>query len=166
MDRDRATTWSRSLPRMLRASGAFAKALRDIRILGKGPLGTAIAYAIGALVGFHLRFPPATTSVLWPPNAILTTAFLLVHPRHWWMYLLATFPAHLLVEIPNVTPVAMVPLLFVSNCSEGLIAAAIVRSLSDRPDRFNTIRRMGGFIIGAVLAAPILSSFLRTHSPS
>jgi signal transduction histidine kinase len=126
----------------------------------KGPAAIAVAYAIGAQVGFHLRFPPATTSILWPPNAILTTALLLVNPTKWWMYLLAALPAHLLVEIPVVKPVAMVPLLFVTNCSEALIAAAIVRSFSDRPERFDTLRRMVVFIVGAVLAAPVLSSFL------
>ena len=36
--------------------------------------GVAAAYYVGAVVGFVLRFPPATTSVLWPPNAILTAA--------------------------------------------------------------------------------------------
>jgi signal transduction histidine kinase/integral membrane sensor domain MASE1 len=127
---------------------------------GKGPLATAAAYAIGAQVGFHLRFPPATTSILWPANAILTSAFLLANPKNWWIYLLATFPVHLLVELPVVKPAEMVPLLFATNCSEALIAAAIVRSFSDRPDRFDTLRRMAVFIGGAVLAGPLLSSFL------
>jgi two-component system, LuxR family, sensor kinase FixL len=127
---------------------------------GTGPLVTAVAYAIGAQVGFHLRFPPATTSILWPPNAILTSTLLLVSPRKWWIYLLAVLPAHLLVEIPVVRPVELVPLLFITNCSEALIAAAIVRSFSDRPDRFDTLRRMSVFIVGAVLAAPTISSFL------
>ena len=52
-------------------------------------------------------------------------------------------------------------LLFVTNCCEALLAASIVRYLSDRPDRFDTIQRMSRlFVCGAVLAAPILSSFL------
>jgi integral membrane sensor domain MASE1 len=55
----------------------------------KGPVATAVAYAIGAQIGFHLRFPPATTSILWPPNAILTTALLVVDPKKWWICLLA-----------------------------------------------------------------------------
>ena len=49
--------------------------------------------------------------------------------------------------------------LFVTNCSEALIAAVAVRSLSDAPSRFDTLRRMTAFIIGAVLAAPFVSSF-------
>ena len=49
--------------------------------------------------------------------------------------------------------------LFVTNCSEALIAAVAVRSLSDAPGRFDTLRRMAAFIIGAVLVAPFVSSF-------
>ena len=142
------------------AGRPFESAARVFKGSWKGPVATAVAYAIGAQVGFHLRFPPATTSILWPPNAILTTALLVVDPKKWWFYLLAALPAHLLVELPIVKPAGMVPLLFVTNCSEALIAAVIVRSFSDRPDRFDTLRRMVVFIIGAVLAAPALSSFL------
>ena len=138
----------------------MAWALRGAASAWKGPLATAVAYAIAAQIGFRMTFPPATTSVLWPPNAILTIAFLLARPRDWWMYLLATFPAHLIVEIPVVSPTALVPFLFVTNCSEALIAVGIVRRLSDHPGRFDTIRRMGAFIIGVVLVAPMVSSFL------
>ena len=41
----------------------------------------AVAYYAGAEIGLALTFPPATTSILWPPNAILTVALLLVPVR-------------------------------------------------------------------------------------
>ena len=31
-------------------------------------VSVAVAYYLGARVGFVLRFPPATTSLLWPPT--------------------------------------------------------------------------------------------------
>src|SRR5437773_2135998 len=40
-------------------------------------LAVAVAYYVGAQLGFILRFPPTTPSVLWPPNSILTAALLL-----------------------------------------------------------------------------------------
>ena len=55
-------------------------------------------YYLGAQIGLALTFPPSTTSVLWPPNAILTAALLLVPPRHWWVCLAAALPVHLLLE--------------------------------------------------------------------
>src|SRR5207253_35911 len=69
-----------------------------------GPiLATALlvcaAYYVGANVGFILRFPPATPSLLWPPNSILTATLLLSAPRRWGIYLLAALPAHLVAEL-------------------------------------------------------------------
>jgi signal transduction histidine kinase/integral membrane sensor domain MASE1 len=52
----------------------------------------------------------------------------------------------------------LVGLLFLTNCSEALIAASLVRWLSDAPTGFNTLRRVTVFI-GAAIAAPVLSSF-------
>ena len=46
-----------------------------------------------------------------------------------------------------------------TNCSEALIAAGLVRRLSDSTTEFNTIRRVAVFIACAGLAAPVLSSF-------
>src|SRR5262245_25749823 len=60
----------------------------------------AVVYHLGARFGEQLRFLPVTTSVLWPPNAILTATLLLAAPRWWWVYLLAALPAHLLGQPP------------------------------------------------------------------
>ena len=90
-----------------------------------GPiLATALlvcaAYYVGANVGFILRFPPATPSVLWPPNSILTATLLLSPPRRWGIYLLAAFPAHLVAELGAEWPVSLVLTLFVTNCRASL----------------------------------------------
>src|SRR5262245_4326441 len=128
-----------------------------VRIVATAVL-VAVAYHLGARFGEQLRFLPVTTSVLWPPNAILTATLLLAAPRWWWVYILAAFPAHLLGQ-PAARPMSMATLLFFTNCSEALIAALSVRFLSDAPGRFDTLRRMAAFIIGAVLIAPFTSSF-------
>ena len=59
----------------------------------------SVGYYVGSLLGFELKFPGSTPSMLWPPNAILTAALLLTAPGRWWMYLLAALPAHLVVEL-------------------------------------------------------------------
>jgi signal transduction histidine kinase/integral membrane sensor domain MASE1 len=118
-----------------------------------------VGYYVGANLGFILRFPPATPSVMWPPNAILTATLLLTPPRRWWIYLLAAFPAHLVAELGAGLPTSLVLALFATNCSEALLAAAGVRWLSDAPVRFDTLRRVAAFIVAAVLLAPFVSSF-------
>ena len=106
-----------------------------------------------------LRFPPATTSVLWPPNSILTAALLLTPIRRWWVCLAGALPVHFLIQSSLGWPVALVGTLFLTNCSEALIAAGFIRAFSDAPLRFDTFRRVVVFIIGAGLLAPLLSSF-------
>ena len=101
-----------------------------VQIIGAAVL-VAVAYYLGARIGEQLRFLPVTTSVLWPPNAILTAALLLTRPRRWWIYLLAALPAHLLGCCPPRAPRRLVLALFVTNCSEALIAA-VARSVAER----------------------------------
>src|SRR6516164_133847 len=52
-------------------------------------LAVGASYYLGAQVGLALRFPPATTSVIWPPNALLTAALLLTTPSRWWICIAA-----------------------------------------------------------------------------
>jgi signal transduction histidine kinase/integral membrane sensor domain MASE1 len=119
----------------------------------------ALGYYVGARLGFALKFPHETPSVMWPPNAVLTTTLLLTMPRRWPMYLLAALPAHLAVELPVLKPVSLVFGLFLTNCSEAMLAAGLLRRVSDAPARLDTLRRMALFIAVAAIVAPFLSSF-------
>jgi len=120
----------------------------------------AVSYYLGSLLGLVLRVPPETTSVLWPPNAILTAALLLTpSPRRWWIYLAAAFPAHLAVQLGTGWPRAMILALYFTNCSEALIAAGCLRRLDPMRVRFDTLKGMASFLVAAVLVAPLLSSF-------
>lgn len=123
-------------------------------------LVVSAAYLVGARIGFALVFPPSTPSVLWPPNSILTVALLLTPVRRWWICLLAALPAHIVIELTAGLPPALVLALFVTNCSEAVLAAAGVRAFSDVPARFDTLRRVAIFIGAAALFAPFVSSFL------
>ena len=121
--------------------------------------GVGVAYYAGSLLGMQLRLPPATPSILWPPNAILASALLLADPRRWPIVLLAAIPAHLVVELQTGWPPLLVLSLFLTNCLEATIAAGGVRLLSDAPWRFDTPRRLIALIVAAGIAAPLVSSF-------
>ena len=123
-------------------------------------LAVCLAYFAGSHVGLALRFPPATTSLLWPPNTVLTVALLLTaSTRRWPLYLAAALPAHLVMVLPTGWPWPLVLALFATNCSEALIAAGTVRALTGGPIRFDSLRRTGLFIGAVVLLAPFVSSF-------
>lgn len=121
---------------------------------------TAVAYYGGAKLGLALTLPGEAVSTLWPPNAILLSALLLMPRRTWWVIILATFPAHLAVELQGGVPFAMVACWFISNVSEALIGAECMRLLVGEPLRFNTLRAGTVFVAGAGGFAAFLSSFL------
>ena len=128
--------------------------------VGATALAVCLGYFVGANIGFILRLPPATPSILWPPNSILTAALLMSPPRRWGIYLLAALPAHLVVELPVISPPTLVFVLFATNCLEALIGAGAVRALSDAPARFDTLPRVAAFVVGAGFLGPFLSSFV------
>src|SRR2546426_12001582 len=97
-------------------------------------LAVAVAYYVGAQLGFILRFPPTTPFVLWPPNSILTAALLLTPVRRWGLFLLAAPPADLAPEVPVVPPPPLLGLL-PPHVGRALAAAAWLRWLRDAPTR-------------------------------
>lgn len=119
----------------------------------------ATAYYVGAQIGFALTFQPYPVSTLWPPNSILFAALLLSPVRSWWILLLAAFPAHILVQLNVKVPVTMILSWFVSNCSEALIGASVLRYMLKTEVRFDNTQHVGTFIFVALLG-PFLSSFL------
>src|SRR6267378_2812250 len=119
-----------------------------------------VAYYVGALIGFALKFPSHSPSALWPPNSILLAALLLLPTRQWWVVLLGAFPAHLLVQLPRGVPVVMSLAFFLSNSCEALLGAFLIRRSIDGPLRFDSLKSAGVFVLAAVVVAPFLSSFL------
>jgi PAS domain S-box-containing protein len=138
---------------------------RGIRVLPalravRAALLVGLAYYLGAKVGLALTFQTQAVSTLWPPNAILLAAFLLTPARSWWLLLLAVFPVHLAVELRAGVPLPMVLCWYVSNCSEALIGALLVRRFATSPPWFDSFLRISIFFMCAALVAPFLSSFL------
>jgi signal transduction histidine kinase len=138
------TTASRNVPMVRHAVAALV---------------VGVAYYTAAKIGFALTFQPHPVSTLWPPNSILFAALLLSRPRSWWLLLLAALPAHLLVQLNADIPTAMILCWCVSNCSEALIGAALLRYLTKSELRFDTTHHVSLFIVVAMLGS-FLSSFL------
>jgi signal transduction histidine kinase len=114
---------------------------------------------VGAKVGLALTFSPFPLAVLWPPNAIVFGALLIAPTRWWWVLLLAVLPAHLLAETQESVPLSMVLCWYVSNMSEALIGAGLVRYLAGRPTRLDTVHGATVVCCAAAVAA-VLSSVL------
>ena len=122
-------------------------------------LATCGGYYLASLIGLALTMPPATTSMLWPPNAVLTAALLLTQPRRWAFVLLPVLPVHVVIQYGTGWPFSMILALFVTNCLEAMIAAGGLHLLSDTPWRLDSLRGLTSFYVSAVIVAPVLSSF-------
>ena len=122
-------------------------------------LAVAAGYYLGARLGVILRLPPATTSVLWPPNAFLTAVLLLSTPGRFWIWLLAALPAHALVLAQAGFPASFIAGIYATNCFEALLAAWLIHRYSDAPALIDTLHRVTVFVVASVIVAPIVSSF-------
>jgi PAS domain S-box-containing protein len=119
-----------------------------------------VAYYLGAKMGFALTFHPHPVSVMWLPNSILLSAFLLMPVRKWWLLLVTVFPAHIAVELGSGVPWSMVLCWFISNCFEAVFGAAAIRVFCKEPVRFDNFRNISVFFLCGALLAPLLSTFL------
>src|SRR3954471_8536572 len=117
-------------------------------------------YYFGAKIGFALTYRPHPVSVLWPPNAILLSALLLMPVRQWWIVFVAAFPAHWLVQLQSDVPPGMVLCWFISNSCEALIGAICVRHFIARPVRLDRLFNVAIFCFCGAFLGPFLSSFL------
>jgi len=140
---------------------AAPQSLRDARLTSWVGIAVLVfvGYYLGARVGLSFTFLPNPISVLWPPNAIVFTALLLVPVERWWLVVAAALPAHLLAELQGGVPVVMVLCWFVSNVTEALIGASFTRWVVRDRLTFDTLLNVTGFLSAAVLAV-FASSFL------
>jgi PAS domain S-box-containing protein len=139
---------------------AFRDPGRRLPRLALAAASTAIAYWAGAKLGFQLERGPEPVALLWPPNALLLAALLVVPTRYWWVILLGALPAHLFVELGSGVPLRMVLSWYVSNAFEALLGAALVRRFNGPGRRLDSVRALGVFIVCASFFATFASSFL------
>jgi two-component system sensor histidine kinase UhpB len=121
------------------------------------PAVVALAYYLGARVGFLFTLPAVPQSVLWLPNSILLAALLVSPPRRWPVLLAAAFPAQMLVAWQSGAPFQMMSLLFVTNCADAALGATLWRVLSRGEPRLEGLRPMLTFLVVAAVPTILLS---------
>src|SRR6185503_15299223 len=113
-----------------------------VRLAASVALVTA-SYYLGGLIGLQLKLRPFGISIIWPPNAILLAALMLIPVRRWWVYLLALLPAHLHLVAhfhpANITLPTMLSQ-FAGNTGQAVFAALTMRAIAGFPPRLDTLR--------------------------
>ena len=119
----------------------------------------ALAYYVGARIGFLFQVPSVPQSILWLPNAILLAALLLLPVREWWLPLVAVLPAQLLVGWQTHAPLVTMSLLYVTNCGDAMLGAASVRWFLGGTPRFDGLQNTLIFLACGATLSPIIASF-------
>ncbi|HEX4467898.1 MAG TPA: MASE1 domain-containing protein [Gemmatimonadaceae bacterium] len=122
-------------------------------------LAVAIAYYVGARVGFLFQSPSVPQSVLWLPNSILLAALCVSPLRSWPVLMLASFPAQLLVGWQTHGPIVTMALIFVTNCADAALGATIWRFVSPGEWRIEGLRPMLAFLVLCATIPTLLLSF-------
>ena len=121
---------------------------------------TAIAYYFGSLFGLGLQLAPSGVSSLWPPNALLLAVLLLTSRRHWWIFLAATFPAHLLAHGPFGVPLPVMTVQFASNVLQASLSAIAFQYFAGERPAFDKLKVVVSFIAATVLAVPAIVALM------
>jgi signal transduction histidine kinase len=117
----------------------------------------AIAYYLGARLGLGFRFQNSQIGVVWPPNALLIAALVLVSRRRWWIVFAATALVHALVMGLSV-PAWRVAWQIIANSAYAATTAAVLQRLAGFPLHFGS-RRQVLVYTAASFAMPALFAF-------
>lgn len=123
-------------------------------------LATAVSYWLGTQIGFLLTPAGLPVSVMWPPNAMLLGA-LLVMRRSWWpLCLLAVVPVHLATQLSRDVPIATSIGWLMTNTGQAVLAAVCLQRLRPPRELFQTFVGVLIFVTIAVIGVPALISLL------
>jgi signal transduction histidine kinase len=156
-----STAFGSQIASRIELSG-FGRALKRLGVpSGVGVvLAVAVAYYLGAWIGFAFQSPRAPQSVLWLPNSILLAALLMNEPRRWPMLLAAGLPGHLVVAQNSGAPLLPLSLLYLTNCADAALSAGAVRLATRGRWQLTDLRSLLVFLGLGALLGPLLIGVL------
>jgi signal transduction histidine kinase len=123
------------------------------------PLIVSIAYYLGARAAFAIgTLSDRIFAPFWPPNVVLFCTLILVARRRWWVYILATFPAHVLAELSVGMPAVQLLVAFATNCMVATLSAYGVQRFLKEPPWFGSLRNASIYILIATAISPAISA--------
>lgn len=121
------------------------------------PIAVAAAYFLGAKAAFFIgTLSDKIFAPFWPPNTILFCALLLTPLSRWWIYILAAFIAHAIVEMNVGMGAPQMIVAFATNCLVAGVNAVAVQKLLGHANWFGTLRKAGAYILITALASPAI----------
>jgi len=120
------------------------------------PFLLAIAYYLGAQAAFSIgTLADRIFAPFWPPNIILLCTLALVPKSHWWLYIAAAFPAHVIAEP---MPAAQSLVAFGTNCLVAILSAFGIQRFLREPPWFGTLRNAAIYVLITAGISPAISA--------
>jgi PAS domain S-box-containing protein len=119
----------------------------------------AIAYFVGAEAAFLVgTLSDRIFAPFWPPNVILFCALLLAPRRHWWIYIAAAFPAHIIAEFGVGMPAPQWLVAFATNCTVAVLNAFLVQTALIEAPWLGNLRKAALYILITAVASPAVAA--------
>jgi PAS domain S-box-containing protein len=129
-----------------------------VRLALAATLVCAASFA-GAELASRLRFPHEGTAIVFPSYAVLTAVLLLSSPRHWWLFLLASWLGHYLPHLSR-WPNTWVLGTEIANFTKAAAAAIGIRFFCKGVPRLDSLQRAAIFLAFAVFLGPAIGAFI------
>ena len=131
-----------------------------------GPALLSIVYYLAAEAAFAIGTLTQQFAPFWPPNVVLLCALLLLPRRQWPLYIVATFPAHVLAEWGAAMPVLQLLAAFFCNVSVAYLNAISLSWLLRGPPWLGSLRNASLYLLAAVVVNPALVAFAAGFEPT
>lgn len=113
-----------------------------------------------ALLGYTFMIRPAGVSMVWPGSGFVLALLLLVDARRWPAVLLGAITGNVAADLQHGASVGLALGGGAVNALESLVAAALLVRFLGRGIAFNTLREVGGLIVGAAVFSNAATALL------
>ena len=125
-------------------------------LLARSVVVVFLYYALEA-ASLKLRLSTSTLALLWPGNALVVATLVLSPKRHWWVYLVAIIPPHILAVYPYHVSFWWMTYQLVYNAALAIPCAAILQNFGDEALHFEKLNDVIGFLIVSILVPGMVS---------
>ena len=137
--------------------------LEDDRPVRQWALLLAKSFFVGLLyyvleaASLKLRLSTSTLALLWPANALVVAMLVLSPKRHWWVYMVAIIPPHILALYPYHISFWWMMYQLVYNSALAIPCAAILQNFGEEALHFEKLNDVIRFLTLSIFVPGVVS---------
>lgn len=119
----------------------------------------SLAYIVLGKLSISYITMPEGIAVIWLPNAVILSVFLLRERNEWPLYIFTFLIAEIISDLGSFTIIQSLQFGFI-NVLEGLVSALLIQKFNKNSINFKNIKYLISFIIFALILVPSFTSIL------